>query len=178
MSVMARGVARRLVTAGAGLAVLALSGCTLTAAELEENRQAAQAVNRLEPRDHGATDIDCLDVPWLNAALAERFYRCWTVSLDDGQARQASVEIAQALAVQTRGSFTGEVCGDVEGVEVQCASFASVPEARDANVEIWVALDDQAVAALAPGTSAGEYFVTFRLVPYGPEFYEPTESPS
>lgn len=156
-------------------AVLALASCTLTAAELEENRQAAQTVNRIDPADFGAAELDCVDVPWLNAGLAERFYRCWTMPLGDGEVRDASVGVAEALAKQSGGVFNGEVCGDVAGVEVQCAAFASIPQARDANVEIWVALDDETVAALDAGSNAGTYYVTFRLVPYGPEFYAPAE---
>jgi hypothetical protein len=166
------------VAIAASAAAVMLAGCTLTAAELEENRQAAQAVNRLDADSFGAVDVDCTTVPWLNASLAERFYRCWSMPLADDEVREVSIEIAQALAVESSGAFTGEVCGDVEGVAVQCAAFASIPEARDANVEIWVALDDDAVEALPPGTNAGDYFVTFRLVPYGPEFYEPTASPN
>lgn len=169
---MRRTLGAALVSAAVALL---LSGCTLTAAELEENRQAALAVNRLESASFGAVDIDCTSVPWLNDVLAERFYRCWRMPLSDGEARERSIEIGQALAAESGGQFNGEVCGDVAGVEVQCAAFASIPDARDANVEIWVALDDEAVESLAPGVSAGTYFVTFRLVPYGPEFYDTGE---
>lgn len=174
MSRTHQALRRWVATTAVVVATTVLAGCTLTAAELEENRQAAQAVNRLDAAEFGAADIDCLDVPWLNAALAERFYRCWTVPLADGEVRDVAVDIANALADQAEGEFTGEVCGDVAGVTVQCAAFASIPQARDANVEIWVALDDEAVEALVPGANAGTYFVTFRLVAYGPEFYEPT----
>jgi hypothetical protein len=160
-----------------GASGVLLSGCTLTAAEQEENRQVAIAVGALDPSDYGAADIDCADVPWLGSDLAERSIRCWRMPLGDGQTRAAAVSIADDLAAASGGVNNGEVCGTVEPgegplAEVQCASFASMPEARDANVEIWVALSDDAVAQLEPGTTAGEYFVTFRLVAYGPEHFQ------
>ena len=170
----------RAAVALAATAVL-LSGCTLTAAEQEENRQVGIAVGALDPRDYGAEDIDCADVPWLGTAMAERSIRCWNMPLGDGETRAAAVRIADDLAGASGGVNNGEVCGTVEQgggplAEVQCASFASMPKARDANVEIWVALSDDAVAALEPGTTAGEYFVTFRLVAYGPEHFQPDAS--
>jgi hypothetical protein len=169
----------RAALVGAGLLATAasLAGCTLTAAEQEENRQVAIAVGALNPSDYGATDIDCADVPWLGAELAERSIRCWSMPLDNGETRAAAVTIADDLAAASGGVNNGEVCGTLDSgegalYEVQCASFASMPEARDANVEIWVALSDAAVADLEPGTTAGEYFVTFRLVAYGPEHFQ------
>jgi hypothetical protein len=172
---MMRGVRIGLVV---GAVALLASGCTLTAAEQEENRQVGLAVGALEPADYGAADIDCADVPWLGPDMAERSIRCWSMPLGDGETRAAAVSIADDLAAASGGVNNGEVCGTVEPdegpiAEIQCAAFASMPEARDANVEIWVALSDDAVAALEPGTTAGEYFVTFRLVAYGPEHFEP-----
>ena len=169
------------VAFGAAIAI-GVSGCTLTAAKEEENREVAMAIASLDPADYGTppggTPIDCVDVPWLGEDLAGRSVWCWSVPLDDDQVRDTAIAIATDLALTAGGQFVGEVCGDVDGVEVQCASFASMPEARDANVEIWVALDDEAVEALEPGTSAGEYFVTFRLVAYGPELYESGSAPT
>ena len=133
-----------------GLAIaIGTAGCTLTAAKEEENREVAMAVASLDPADYGTPPggeaIDCADVPWLGEELAGRSLWCWSVPLRDDQARDTSVAIATDLALASGGQFNGEVCGDVDGVEVQCASFASIPEARDANVEIWVALGDDAV---------------------------------
>jgi hypothetical protein len=160
------------------VAAMLLGGCTLTAAEQEENRQVGIAVGALEPTNYGAADIDCGEVPWLGADMAERSIRCWSMPLGNGETRAAAVTIADDLATASGGVNNGEVCGTVGSgtgadYEVQCASFTSMPEARDANVEIWVALSDDAVAALEPGTTAGEYFVTFRLVAYGPEHFQP-----
>jgi len=171
----ARRIAAALAVAGL---VVPLAGCTLTAAGREENRRVAVSVGRLDPAAFGAADIACADVPWIGEDVVERFFRCWSLPLGDGLTRQTAVAIADALAAESGGVNDGEGCGTVDeaaGVlgEVQCASFASMPQARDANVEIWVALADDAVEALAPGTTAGEYFVTFRLVAYGPERYQP-----
>lgn len=180
----------RLVAAGAAVAVatLALAGCTLTAAEREENRQVAIAIGQLDPADYApdgsidrgageGVDIACSAVPWLGEALADESIRCWRLPLDGGATRAAAVAIADDLAVASGGVNVGEVCGSVETevgspAEVQCASFASMPEARDANVEIWVALPDSATSDLPGGSSAGFYYVTFRLVAYGPERFE------
>lgn len=171
-----------------GVAMLALAGCTLTAAQTEENRQVAVTIGELDPADYApdgtvargkgeGVDIACSAVPWLGDALADRSIRCWRLPLDAGATRATAVAIADDLAVASGGVNVGEVCGSVENdagaeVEVQCASFASMPEARDANVETWVALPDSAVSDLSAGTSAGYYYVTFRLVPYGPGRFE------
>lgn len=174
-------MSRRIVAALAAVGLAAtMSGCTLTAAEQEENRYVAEMVGTLEPADFGAQDIECADVPWLGNELAERSIRCWSLPLGDGVTRETAVSIADALAAASGGVNDGEVCGTVDeaaGVrgEVQCASFASMPKARDANIEIWVALADDAVATLEPGTTAGEYFVTFRFVAYGPERFQAGE---
>lgn len=151
--------------------LVTLGGCTLTGAGREENRQTATAVNAVDESAIGARDLDCLAVPWITPSSAESLNRCLVVDLGDNEARQTATELADALAVETGGANVGVLCGLSGGAEVQCVSFASVPEARNANVEIWVALADDAVAELALGRSAGEYFVTFRLVPYGPDFY-------
>jgi len=165
--------ARRLLGGVVALAaVLTSAGCTLTAAEREENRQVALAVGELDPAAHQAVDINCSSVPWLGEALADRSVRCWMLDLPDGATAATAEAIATELAAASGGEFTGQACGDVDGATVQCAAFASMPEARNANVEVWVALDDEAVAQLPPGSSAGTYFVTFRLVAYGPEFYQ------
>lgn len=167
---------RSFAAASAGvLGALALTGCTLTATEDYEHSLAARAAYRVDAGVWGAKDVECTDVPWLSAADADSMYRCLTLDLEHGAARETAVAIAEAYAVETKGEHTGVVCGQVDGIEVQCASYATVPDARNANVEIWVALADVDVAALTPEKERGQYWVTFHMVPYGPDFLTPDD---